>query len=443
MGKRGVNWFSNFFETKKQSYIRGGGNGAAMRIQPHVWASRPGALDKMVLAVFRDSIVTHGNPHGFCGAYFHALCLFDVFEDGDVPGPAAWGRYANALLEIPDRIAEDSQLSSFWLSNWEDQSGTSIASEMKNIREVVCRDIDAIERIAYRDSVEGYHDILDALGCFKRELRGSGIKTALAAAALSWLHKSSSVKQAIIAGVNEFGSDTDTIATMAASISGALAEPPGWTIQDRNYLEMEASRLQSIRSGAGAVNFVYPDLSKWRVPGSQVAAVVCDDKGLALTGLGRLAPCSDIYSSGDDCWQWMRLPFGQTVFSKRKKIVSGGFDQDQFGSERSGGNRPTKDDLKIMHNMSRSRRDVRDSRDFKSGAELSFKPVVDPPADNFSDEVMSIDEITASIIRGDFSPLEIGRAMVALIDSTNSIELPVALAAVIAKARIARNRKLR
>ena len=51
--KRSVNWFSNFFEAKDQRYVRSGGNGAAMRIQPHVWAARSSS-ETYLLECLRD-----------------------------------------------------------------------------------------------------------------------------------------------------------------------------------------------------------------------------------------------------------------------------------------------------------------------------------------------------------------------------------------------------
>jgi ADP-ribosylglycohydrolase len=40
VGHPDVNWYSNFFEDKAVTYMGSGGNGAAMRIQPLVWASK-------------------------------------------------------------------------------------------------------------------------------------------------------------------------------------------------------------------------------------------------------------------------------------------------------------------------------------------------------------------------------------------------------------------
>jgi ADP-ribosylglycohydrolase len=67
-----VNWFSNFFEGSQQRYVNTGGNGAAMRVQPHVWASS-GETDELILNVLRDALVTHGHPQGFAVPSFMLL----------------------------------------------------------------------------------------------------------------------------------------------------------------------------------------------------------------------------------------------------------------------------------------------------------------------------------------------------------------------------------
>jgi ADP-ribosylglycohydrolase len=56
LSRRGVNWFSNFFGVNGQAYTSSGGNGAAMRIQPHVWSLPPGSKD-LLPNVLRNALV--------------------------------------------------------------------------------------------------------------------------------------------------------------------------------------------------------------------------------------------------------------------------------------------------------------------------------------------------------------------------------------------------
>ncbi|WP_435157713.1 ADP-ribosylglycohydrolase family protein [Amycolatopsis sacchari] len=66
--KPGVPWFGNFFD----GWTNAGGNGAAMRIQPHVWAAKSlTSPDQYWSDIFLDSINTHGNPRAIAGALLH------------------------------------------------------------------------------------------------------------------------------------------------------------------------------------------------------------------------------------------------------------------------------------------------------------------------------------------------------------------------------------
>ena len=63
------------------------------------------------------------------------------------------------------------------------------------------------------------------------------------------------------------GTDTDTIATMAAALSGATdAAPDPPPVLDSEYLTSEALRLAKIADGQATMPFSYPDLLRWTPP---------------------------------------------------------------------------------------------------------------------------------------------------------------------------------
>src|SRR5262249_26330699 len=96
-----VNWFSNFFSTNSTHYIDAGGNGAAMRIQPHVWASKNLDASDYVPNVLRNALCTHGHMRGIFGAVFHAFCLAEALKTGVVPNSAVWLRGLELARKIP------------------------------------------------------------------------------------------------------------------------------------------------------------------------------------------------------------------------------------------------------------------------------------------------------------------------------------------------------
>lgn len=321
--RRDVNWFSNFFSTREQDYLHAGGNGAAMRVQPHVWTCPPERKGGFLADVLRDALITHGHPHGFCGAVLHALMLEVTLAQRSIPGLGDWHVCVDQLEAIPAAVDQDRQLSAFWRPAWEHASGMPLTEAVMNACNDLRRDIDAIRFHIEGDDRDRYQVALEAIGCFDPKLRGSGVKTTLAAAALAWLTRNQGPYETLILGANVLGSDTDTIATMAGAVRGLIEEhPPTWPIQDRPYIEEEARRLAKIALGEVQDSFAYPDLARWAPPANQSDAVGRLADGLALIGLGAAVPQGEVFTSrSDGVWQWLTLSFGQTVLAKRRQSL--------------------------------------------------------------------------------------------------------------------------
>lgn len=438
LSKRGVNWFSNFFASGEQKYVYGGGNGAAMRVQPHVWASRQKA-NRLYTNVLKDALITHGHPHGFCGAFFHAMALADALASNEIPPPAAWKIYVERFTDISDLVSSEPQLAAFWLAPWEKLNGESLPHALERTKTEALSDIEKISGLLQTGGVHAYRLILEELGCFSPRFRGSGLKTAIAALALAFLFKNSNPSEALVVAANELESDTDTIATMAGALLGTVAlEAPGWHIQDRDYLIREARRLFEISDGNRSESFNYPSLSQWNPPTKQTDAVSLFENGFAIAGLGVLKSVSREYSAGDATWQWFELPFGQTILAKRKAKLKDAIALSQLPGmprkmnvetpntriSRSGGN-AAQSDLPlgdISGNL----------RTAPSDARKSVAPALNQDyLDSLSDE----------IIRSGFDDLTLGRLLNRYIDRTHSVDLAVALTAIVAKAKLARSRR--
>lgn len=433
LARRGVNWFSNFYEKGSQKYISGGGNGAAMRIQPHVWASS-GNTDEMLLNVLRDSLVTHGHPHGFCGAVFHALALNDVLENGQIPTPDLWKRYADKFDDLPRIISKDYQLEAFWRSAWETSSGVTLVDALRQTRYEALRDINIVVDILESNFDDSYHQVLSGLDCLGDKYRGSGFKTALAASALAYIYHDSPVEDALVSAANELDSDTDTIATMAGALLGALAgEAPRWRIQDSDYIIKEARRLAKISGGVSQYSFSYPDLGRWNPPASQGVSIGRTEQGLALAGLGNVEPSGQEYRSGDSVWQWFTLSFGQTILAKRKASIDDEIMAEQVPSQ----------------NVEVSEQAVRGSKSdthmFQPQPGLPFDEPLTERGDQKSTAppAVSLDAATDAVIAADFDDEVLGRLLNTYIDSSQSIESALAFVAIIAKAKLTRARRRR
>lgn len=430
LAKRGVNWFSNFFSDGRQRYTSGGGNGAAMRIQPHVWSARHSA-DQMLLNVFRDAIVTHGHPHGFGGALFHALSLWDTAVYGRLPSFEAVKEHLLQIRRISSIIQNDSELAQFWLPNWERTSGQQFESALDKFLDEAWADVDlAFEGYSYL-SVDSYPQILERLGCYSENLKGSGFKTALAALMLSHIYGPESIEEAIVAAANEFRSDTDTIATMAGALLGILAKvPPSWQVQDREYIESEARRLAGIGLGYDQVGFDYPDLVEWEPPSGQSESIVLYNGNLAMIGLGSLDVAGAEYQSSGFVWQWLKLPFGQSVLAKRRANTLSIDHQSQFSGYNT-----------IPKSTTTSENSGVVQQEFAFTDKAGRNGTQRHSANH--EGGFDIDRATDLAIKSNFDNSTIGHLVNQCIDETKSIENVIGLVAIIAKAKLVRIKKMR
>lgn len=318
LGAPNALWYANTFS----GWCDAGGNGAAMRIQPHVWASAD-LEDSYLLDVIADSVCTHGHPRAIVGACFHASVLAHCLRTGTAPTLDECGTIAANLGDALSLIKGHQSLGSMWVGLWERESGKQFQETWQDTIVELC---DAIKRTAIAADAtaaqtDAYRAVSDRLGLTDKRQQGSGILTTVAAAALAVLADNPYEGSAVAA--NALGTDTDTIATMAGALLGACdatAQPPEEPL-DSNYLRNEADRLTAISQGQQVNSHPYPDTLTWIAPQTQADALVSDNGHLIVEGLG-LANEQDSPPSwgprNDFAWQWVETEFGQTLLIKRR-----------------------------------------------------------------------------------------------------------------------------
>lgn len=433
LSKKNVAWFSNFFQKGDNKYINGGGNGVAMRIQPHVWASKD--LNQVILNVMKDSVVTHGHTHGFCGAIFHALTLFYTLNNTRIPNLESLQSFISVIQKVPSLLKTDFQLASFWLPTWELNSGKTLQEAIDEICFEVEENIEKISKIKDKKGVQLYRAILEELECHIPKYRGSGLKTALAASILAAVSQEKPIESILTWIVNELDIDTDTIATMFGAIVGVLENrPPEWDLQDREYITFEAKRLARIAYGEKESSFDYPDPSRWTPPASQASAVLKTVNGLSLTGLGELKPISDIYQQGNFVWQWFLLPHGQTVLAKYKKNLEV---TDNHKLIIHGDNKKySKENLIKKNNLSESQQSkLGFEDDYINNEKICSKD------EHKLTQFDIIDKYTDEVIQSNFQNDIIGFYFNKLIEESHSLDNAIAFSAIIGKAKLARIKK--
>ena len=318
LGKPSALWYANTFT----GWTNAGGNGAAMRIQPHVWAS-PDLDGGYLLDVIADSVCTHGHPRAIVGACFHAATLAHCVRAGTVPD-------ADICVDIAARVGDEIQLiekhstlGPVWSGLWERETGEHFNDAWRvtvdELHHAIKTAADGAEAADSDDAA--YEGIVDRLGLRDRAQQGSGILTTVAAVVLA--ATASKAHEGVVVAANAVGTDTDTIASMAGALLGACdtaADPPEEPL-DSAYLRAEADRLLAVARGEQAHGHRYPDILTWSAPPTQADALVSDNGRLAVEGLGpatRLEAEPMFTARQDFAWEWVRTDFGQTLLIKRR-----------------------------------------------------------------------------------------------------------------------------
>ncbi len=425
--KRDVTWATNFFAADRANYLNGGGNGAAMRIQPHVWSMREERSDLLIADVIANSVATHGHPRGILGAVFHAHCLAHALRWRQVPGPEVWDDIAASLDQVGELVQQDTRFSELWLGQWQLHSGQRFPDLVKSVADEVRSDLRLIGSSGGKLG-DRYRQALQVLEAFRPDQRGSGTKTAILAALVAWLH-ADDPQGAVVLAANAPGTDTDTIATMAGALVGAVCDvAPEGDIADRDYLLHEADRMWAISQGTLPPPFPYPSLLKWAPPKSASDVVGVDGNGFAVAGLGPALPVSEKPGTSGNAaagWQWLDLWFGQRLLVKRRERPPA---LPNFQTVT-----PTQQYLLIPDAGEPVRADGprEDPSASVSSVQLALGRQADPtPA--------SLHELTDRVIASGLDPTLVGQVLLTLADRPDGIESALAYVSIIVKARMSR-----
>ena len=315
LGKTRAGWHSNTYK----GWTNSGGNGAAMRIQPHVWAaSDPSDPSTFLPQAVRNAISTHSHPNGLLGAVMHALTLAHTISSGRFPSPNDMMDAAKLAEHILHLMEKDFDFE-LWQVAFEAEAGAFADGWAQAIAE--CKEAIKGAEAACREG--GYSEIVNRLDLRHPSRVGSGVLTAIAAVGLTW--DEPQPREAMRIAANELGTDTDTIATMAGAIMGAVAnEDPPVEVLDADLFRSEANRLAEIALGGSPKSHRYPDLLHWKAPKTRADALAQGkDGGLYVLGLGRAKSMDEPIRASQRgfLWQWVALESGQTLFVKRRETL--------------------------------------------------------------------------------------------------------------------------
>lgn len=238
-------WHASHKEDARIRYFHAGGNGAAMRCLPHVLADgKAGAFDRLLPYLDADGLATHGHPRAIVGSRILAWALwwsldrrqslaFGELLERSIDSVAQW-----ALLPDPseDWREAQAQVAPGWPSEWDAAVEESLHF-LRNMRNRMVHGALVLDE-----------ETLSEIGVFSKE-GGAGTVTAVAALFLATRYTSQPL-QGLLAAAFLRNADSDTIASMAGSLLGALAGGD-WLrglpreLQDGSYLGEIGSALIS------------------------------------------------------------------------------------------------------------------------------------------------------------------------------------------------------
>ncbi len=431
LARSDINWFSNFYRTKRTEYLSSGGNGAAMRIQPHVWASsdleEPGSY---LPEVIRNAITTHGHPLGILGAVFHARCLAHVLRHGSHSTLRDWSQFARDFRRVPEYIMADRELAQFWLPVWEQQARSKFSDAISKYSSEVEEDLNSAGLLLSKSSsASTFEDFAEALRLRDPRRRGTGTTTALMASVVA-LRGKEQPGVALAEASSCLGTDTDTISSMAGALLGVTSksEPPG-QVMDADYVIEEALRMEAIANGQEVVDrFAYPDLQKWSVPQAQADVIARRGKnGVVVLGLGPAKLEKRLAEDKDDfVWNWYGLSFGQNILVRTRKEVRVVEDEAEVGTGYLRFRRWHPESNDVQPSLFYAKLDPREES-IRSGSESSAVRRRE-----------SIDAMTDDVIKARFDERMIGHNMMKILKRERDVDKVVAYAAIIAKAWVSR-----
>jgi len=226
-------------------YFNAGGNGGAMRVLPHaIAAAAEGrAVDKDRL--FRDVTATHGHPRAALGAAVQAAALHAGLN---VDHTLGYGELIEALLDRTDVWASLPQaelMPSGWLSAWTATVSVSFEEAWRNTVNEMTALLGTAQKGMNAGALASEQETLKELGCTGAKPVGSGTVSAAGAVYLA-SRAAANPRAGLLAAAYLLRADTDTLASMTASILGAFAgqewmAPLDSQVQDSGYIVRLAS----------------------------------------------------------------------------------------------------------------------------------------------------------------------------------------------------------
>lgn len=229
-------------------YYCAGGDGAVMRILPHVIASAKTAdTAKPMIDVIKDTLITHGHPRAILGATCYAYALEYLLKKENT---LKYGELVTAVIEGANvwGAIPDSSIFEEWFHIARQNPEYDYLEEWDNVRACMVKQLKLIETSLKKGLLLDDTKVLAELGCFDKA-KGAGDVAILAAIYITSKY-ANNPSLGIKIPAFSLGADTDTIASITGGLLGMLSGmdwiPTKWKeVQDYGCLVQIAELLMA------------------------------------------------------------------------------------------------------------------------------------------------------------------------------------------------------
>lgn len=203
-----------------KQYFNAGGNGATMRILPHVitFADCSNTGD-LINDIIKDTLITHGHPRAFLGATCYGFLLYYLLKKDTL---LEYGELVDAALNSTGLWGKfpDEQFFSDWLDAAYESCEYDFYHEWINTRDHMIEQLHMIKSSLGKGLVVKDKEVLTKLECFGAA-NGAGDVAILSAIYLASKYANNPV-MGIKVPAFSFGADTDTIASITGGLVGMI-----------------------------------------------------------------------------------------------------------------------------------------------------------------------------------------------------------------------------
>ena len=192
-----------------------------MRVAPHAAVTVTKDTAALLARVVTDGITTHGHPRALVGAAVHALALRHallrqgVLEYGDLIETLMEDRSWQEADWLPDVLPNE------WVRAFEATTQQPVMTAWKTTVHETRELLNIAQRSLARAALANDEQTLEALGCYDKTRNGSGTITAVAAAYVA-TRAAARPLTGLLRTAFLPRADTDTLASMTASLLGAI-----------------------------------------------------------------------------------------------------------------------------------------------------------------------------------------------------------------------------